>query len=295
MLHWRHALCLAPALLLPTLLLAREPATTARLGPGTVLHDVTLTVQVDGEHTVRVRRDFVLPEGRTSTLDDGRTRYVGELEAVEMTIGAMSFKVAPTLKVTSSGGEQTVAVVGRFFGRQAMGDTNQFATEVDFELDGQTYHYTARATQGCMSGDTPIAMADGSWLPIAEILPGEFVLDPVTGAHVEVLAVRKGPEPLPLHELGYGSVTVRFSGEHPLPLADGLEVARDVEIGDQVMGADGAWHRVTVHRVLPPVPGQQVYNLDLAVRSGDPKDHLVLAHGLVVGDNWLQRELGRKD
>jgi hypothetical protein len=125
-------------------------------------------------------------------------------------------------------------------------------------------------------------------VPIRDLVPGDFVLNPVTGEAMEIAGIIRGPEPFPLYRVSTASGSALLSSEHPIPTDTGFRQARALSEGDRIMRAAGVVETVTRVEMVPPQPGQLVYNLRFAHDSSKPEHHLFLAGGLVVGDYWLQ-------
>jgi hypothetical protein len=146
---------------------------------------------------------------------------------------------------------------------------------------------------GCFPPGTEISMADGSSKPVEKIASGEKVLNPVTKKAVRVGRVIQSAEAKPLIEVGYEMAKVRVTQTHPMMTKDGLKKAAALSLGEEVRGADGTFHKITVLKELPVVQGQQVVNFELAPDEPGTDAHLVLADGLVTGDFVLQLGLNK--
>lgn len=114
-------------------------------------------------------------------------------------------------------------------------------------------------------GMTPVLLADGSLLPIAEVAVGDLVLaaDPGTGAVgarvVTDLIVGGGPKTLVDVTVAGGTVTA--TDGHPF-YAGGWVDAADLEAGDRLRSADG--DDVTVQAVRQRRATATVHNLTVA-------------------------------
>ncbi len=269
--------------------LAGGPSTLAdeggapNIGPGTKLSGVKLVVKADGKAVASLTKDFVLPAGKWTAIPGGKKRYVGKLAPIPVKCAdGMTFKMTPSISVTTApDGSQAVRFVMAYFGRNNAGKAT-----TDFSA---TLTFSHTATQGCLHGETLVTLHDGTRNPIRELLPGHFVLNPVTGQAVEVRGVVKGPESGPLIAVVTDHTEVWFSSEHPVVTRSGLARAADLAPGHSVLDGEHGWHKVLAIRPVVDRTDPDVYNLELAVDSTDPLDHMILAGDLVVGDAWLQR------
>ncbi|MEU4563770.1 LamG-like jellyroll fold domain-containing protein [Actinoplanes sp. NPDC023936] len=141
-----------------------------------------------------------------------------------------------------------------------------------------------RARCNSFTGDTPVLMADGSYLPIADVRVGDLVMavDPATGATFAkpVLATFVGEGTKHLVELEFGDAgTLTATGEHPVWLEGrGWIDAEDVRAGDLVRTAEGVTHPVRAVRDRGWLAGQLVFNLNV----GDVHTFVVSAGGIDV-------------
>jgi hypothetical protein len=267
-------------------------ADSGRLGPGTSLQDVEFEIQVNEWPATTFKKSYILPTGRTAALADGTAMYAAILDTTRVQLpNGHSFDATPSVSIldTPSGGQDVLVSIA-FNNRSynAMG-RDQFTTQVTIHAGGETFHETHTVFVSCMDGDTPITLFDRTQVPIREIVRRELVLNPITGAAMEVDKLIRGPEPvLPTYRIGIGDTAVLFSSEHPIPVQGGLKVAREIVLGDLVMDADGQFRPVTTLEVVPPNPDQVVYNLQFIENSERWQDHVLLAGGMVVGDFWFQ-------
>jgi hypothetical protein len=155
-------------------------------------------------------------------------------------------------------------------------------------LDSSTY---AARQGGCFSPETRIRMWDGSSKRADEIHGGDLVLNPIKRVALKVERVVKGPEKLPLIELGFEGRLVHVTTKHPIPTKDGVKQAISLTRKDFILGTDGNYHALTVLRKLPVDPKQEVINFEMFSDSKDPLDHLILSDGIVTGDLNLQNRL----
>jgi hypothetical protein len=150
---------------------------------------------------------------------------------------------------------------------------------------------------GCFAADTNLAVSETEVRRASTLATGNVLWNPITRTAVAIKNRIIGPEELALVELGYGSKRIRVSTQHPIVTKRGLVQAIDVRLGDELQGEDLKFHPVThVGRGLAPATkqSQTVFNFEIDTPSTDPRDHYLLADGIVVGDYFLQRELARQ-
>ncbi|MEU0550478.1 LamG-like jellyroll fold domain-containing protein [Micromonospora sp. NPDC005979] len=146
----------------------------------------------------------------------------------------------------------------------------------------------ARAAKRCNSfaPDTPVLMADGRYLPIAEIQVGDLVMstDPKTGisAAQPVLGTFVGQGSRHLVDIdldGDARDVLTATAEHPIWVdGKGWTNAAEVGAGDVIVGSRG--EKATVRRVQERgwLPGQTVHNLNV----GDTHTYVVAVDDLDI-------------
>lgn len=145
---------------------------------------------------------------------------------------------------------------------------------------------------GCLAENTRIMMADHTQKPIRDIQIGEFVLG-TDGSAWRVYNVWRGVEFEPMIRLRCRTgETVLMTQNHVILTDAGLLRAGEVTRDIRVAGQDG-W--LEIEEVYAELYDGTVYNLDIDTDDGRPaQEHLMLAGGIVVGDNQLQNTpLGR--
>lgn len=148
---------------------------------------------------------------------------------------------------------------------------------------------------GCFSLDTPITLADGSTRTFETLTDKDLLLNPVTAKPMGIREIRMSREPYyPTYEIGFGSQSVHVSQNHPFPvlMTGGQEVikaARELTMADRILGADGRYHPLNILERRRPESEMFVYNVVLDTDSTDPRDHMILADGIITGDLWLQQ------
>jgi len=150
--------------------------------------------------------------------------------------------------------------------------------------------WRARDYVGCFAPETRILMADGTLMSIVDVERGDYVWNPVRGRAMRVTDIVAGPEKPGLYELSYRDVRIHVTAKHPVVTDQGIRQARDLTVGDRVLGADGSYHALKQAHQLAPATGQYVYNLVLGGAS-QPEDHMVVAGGMVTGDFYVQKLL----
>ena len=159
-------------------------------------------------------------------------------------------------------------------------------------IEGQRTTSVTADSVSCLDQDTPILLADGSRVPIRQLIRGDLIRNPVTSAVMEASEVIHGTQAdEEMYRIGFGSAVISFTGWHPIMTKSGLKPARGVEAGDLVLGEDGAYHPVTVRQAFTGDPKRSVFNLRLTAASEVGTDHLMSAGGFVTGDFFLQNSL----
>jgi hypothetical protein len=148
-----------------------------------------------------------------------------------------------------------------------------------------------RTEYGCFAAGTLITLADGRQQPIEYLMRSQKILNPLTGAANDVIAVTKGPEAKPLFNVTVGASKVTVTENHPFLTEAGLKTAKELTTDDKIIDVDGSYDAVSALQTVAPAQDTVVYNLKLAVTSSDPKDHMILANGIVAGDLFIQEQL----
>lgn len=123
---------------------------------------------------------------------------------------------------------------------------------------------TPRGPYDCsFAADTPVLMADGSYLPISEVELGDRVLagDPGSGAQHAAAVEHLFVHPDSLVELGVGDSTVWTTANHPFwnDTDQRFERVQDLDPGDRLLTADG--RLVPVVGIRGPSQAGLAYNL----------------------------------
>jgi hypothetical protein len=131
-------------------------------------------------------------------------------------------------------------------------------------------------------------LAHGEEVLVEEIRVGDMVLNPQTGEPLRVASVIEGAEDLPLIQIVAGERSVRVTSAHVVMTVDGLKQAKDLKLGDRVVGDDGNTYPIERLESVPPQIGQRVINFILEGYEADVNKHLLVSDGLVTGDLYLQ-------
>ncbi len=153
-----------------------------------------------------------------------------------------------------------------------------------------------REGNGCFDPETRIRSIEGREVPIKLLNKGDKVFNPLNKKFMTVEELVVGPEELPMVEVQVAGKVVKVSSTHAFITKKGQKMAMDVNLNDEIALEDGKtmYPVQRVSLVLPVDKKQQVYNIKLKSSSKDPKEHAVLANGVVSGDLFLQSELERK-
>ncbi len=271
--------------------LIERPTALLPLGPGSLLSGVRVSMWADGRAIPPFTESYTLPAGRFSFGPSGERIYAAKLTPRKITFGGGSVQVVPTIDVsTPPAGGQAVRIAASI-GERTCGifatPYTRFDITVAWYEGGLCNQITSSKYVSCLDPATRITLYDGQAIPIRELVAGEYVRNPITGAAMRIQKIIYGPEPFPLIGVESDRGMVWFSKAHPVPTLRGYRQAIEIEPGDCLIG-DGAFYRVLDVRSAPVHVGQKVYNLEFEHHSANPTDHLFLANGIVVGDYWLQ-------
>jgi hypothetical protein len=178
---------------------------------------------------------------------------------------------------------------GRSWAKQ--GNSN-FSIATDVVAGGQHSTYSENQNVSCVDQDTPVLLEDGTHVPIREIIQGDVIRNPKTGATAVVLEVIHGTQAdEEMYRIGYDDLLVSVTAWHPIMTPTGLKPARSVQVGDLVLGEDGDYHSVTVREPFTGDANRYVYNLRLGEPTESLPNHLYSVGGLVGGDFFMQNML----
>lgn len=148
---------------------------------------------------------------------------------------------------------------------------------------------------GCFALGTSMRLADGKDRVASLVVEGTELWNPLTKRAVKVSKVVIGAEKdVGMFVVGFAGGTVKVTSTHPFPTAAGLKTARELLPSDRILGADGKTHALTRLEQLAKDPRQVVVNFIVNPDSTDPRDHMLLADGVVTGDLYLQQALAKE-
>jgi hypothetical protein len=266
---------------------------------------IAYTMSADKGPPTTVERTYTIPkDARTNLGPDGKS-YSAKLDSfpVEFTTSGIHIDFTPSVFVDNYERSDCSLTLGSSVGNRTEIATSGAPelppfTNLDWKATVSAHGATATASFGdtgnvsCMDERTPIRMADGTDVEIRDLVVGDRLLDPWTGATVRVARIIRGPERRrPTIAISTGQGTVVFSEGHAIPTAAGLKAARDIAASDELRGPSRSAWAITRLAVLPPSETEVVYNVELAVDSERIEDHVLLAGGIVVGDWWMQERL----
>lgn len=288
---------------LPFLLLALAGSwghAEAKKPPRTVTLSVELTV--DG---VRLRRraNIALPTPSRTAVGPAGTLQIHRLDVMRFVMpdGIRTIDVQPTVVHDPADRKAPYALSDALYNNRKWGtsttvpsgapswsELSKVSQKIVLTAGGTKYRLEQTYYTSCFLGDTRIRVLGGNEVPIRMLADGEYVLNPLTGRPAKIERVIRGPEPYGLFALGVGGRRIVLTRDHPVPTQLGIKAAREVVVGDQVLTEGLRYQAVTAIERLAPVPGTRVYNLRFNSSSPDPADHVVLANGLVMGNQPLQ-------
>jgi hypothetical protein len=258
---------------------------------------ITVSDHEVAHDTAKVSIHEKIPAGGRMVKEAGGQRYVATLPPVPVHLEKDTLKhfdVIATVIIDHPNSaachmEIEVSSTGRGWARQ---ENSHFSITTDVVAEGQ--HMTNRKEMmiSCLDEDTLVLLADGTRVPIRQIVRGDLIRNPQTGGSAEVLEVIHGTEAdEEMYRIGYSNAVVSFTAWHPIMTPTGLKPARAVQVGNLVLGDDGVYHPVTVREPFTGDAQRRVYNLRLAASSVGIPDHLFSAGGLVTGDFEMQNLL----
>ncbi len=148
-----------------------------------------------------------------------------------------------------------------------------------------------RRDSGCYPRGVQVSLANGDSKKVEDIAVGDLISNPVTGEARKVLKIVEGPEKLGIVEYGFGDTLAKVTQKHPILTKNGLKTAIELSLSDEVKDKEGKLHQLRHLKVLEVQEGETVINFVLEGENKD--DHYMLADGIVVGDLYLQKELGK--
>ncbi|MBC7659532.1 MAG: hypothetical protein H7249_07460 [Chitinophagaceae bacterium] len=158
----------------------------------------------------------------------------------------------------------------------------------------QRQYVSQRNGCGCFEESTQILMANGSLRKASQIRRGDILWNPMTQRGAVVRDVVAGPEVLPLYTIKLGSTEIKVTEGHPFLTSKGLKQAKELMAGDSVLDGGTATPITSITRDIRSAntPDPEVWNFELEGSSSDD-DHYVVANGIMTGDLYLQKKLGK--
>jgi hypothetical protein len=162
-------------------------------------------------------------------------------------------------------------------------------------VNGVKSEFKTSLYTSCLDQDTPVRLDSGQLVPIKSLVAGDLVRNPVTGQSHRVAEVIRGTQADELmYRIGFAGAAALFTAQHPVMTRRGLVAASEVIIDDELLGEDGAYHKVTVLEVRQGSEARFVYNLKFQSGSTMTNEHMFAAGGLAVGDFYLQERLAQE-
>jgi hypothetical protein len=150
---------------------------------------------------------------------------------------------------------------------------------------------------GCLATGTPVTLADGTTIPVEDLVAGDRLRHALSGAALTVRSTSNGPEPDPLVWLrADGGHELLLTVGHPVLTAEGVRRADRVTRGDVLCTATGPARVIARERrpygglVHSAQVGTAAELAALGVEHGT-----FLADGIAVGDAGLQAATGAGD
>ncbi len=175
----------------------------------------------------------------------------------------------------------------------ALAEKTNFTITTTVVANGETYESTQSMYVSCLDEATPIRLASGERIPVKDVVAGDLVLDPIDGKALRVSAVTWGTEAdETIYHLGFERSAGLFTSGHPIATKRGLIAAADVAPNDELLGEDGAYHKLTIQERRSGDPARAVYNLHFEQTAAlSLRDHTLSAGGIVAGDFEAQNRL----
>lgn len=238
-----------------------------------------------------------IPAGGRMVGEKGGQRYVVTLPPVPVHLAKDTIKyfdVIATVIIDNPDSSDCQMTVEATSGNRswAKQETTNFTIATDVTVNGKHTTSTQQTVVSCLDQDTTVLIKDGTHVPIRQIVRGDLIRNPVTGGTAEVLEVIHGTQAdEEMYRIGFANATISVTARHPIMTPTGLKPARAVQVGDLVLGEDGAYHPVTVREPFTGDAKRLVYNLRLAASTPGLPNHLFSAGGLVTGDYSMQNML----
>jgi hypothetical protein len=221
-------------------------------------------------------------------------RYVAALQPMPVQLQNDSikhFSIAPSIVVENANTPQCVLrMEAGVTGRNWALDTNtNFVLDATVTVNGRVETSQSRIFTSCFDQDTQVRLASGEAVAVKMLVPGDLIWNPLLKREIAVRRVIQGTQAdETLYRIGYAGGAVLFTGQHPVLTRGGLRVARAVTPDNEILGEDGAFHKVTVLQTHAGDATRLVYNLELEAPDGQWEAHVIAVEGIVAGDFYLQ-------
>lgn len=177
-----------------------------------------------------------------------------------------------------------------------------------------------RPNHSCFAPDSKILMSDKTTKPVQLLQEGDSVWNPVLKKAARIVRVLAGPEPTALIEVGFEGGILHATYNHPMitrQTAASAEEATlvnaslssrpentskgsfrvqklsELQVGDEILTADGSYKRITSYKKLSIEKKQLVYNIVLEGTTSNPDEHVLVANGIVTGDFAIQQVVNK--
>jgi hypothetical protein len=156
---------------------------------------------------------------------------------------------------------------------------------------------------GCLAAGTEVEMADGSLRAVEDVMTSEQVQADESGRLLTVVDTFIGWEEHPLIRVETDSGQVlEMTRSHPVVVMDDgvrqVFLARQLEAGNVLVGAEGNMTVKMVSQIPPPGSGDDVMVYNLGLGAADEvvtRDNTTFfANGILVGDNTMQEVFERE-
>ena len=259
--------------------------------------DIKITIQDGGASvdSASVHLAGRIPsDGRSDTAP---TQYVAALPITPVALEHNTlkhFNLAPRIVIEKANTPQCQLHVLATVGQRstAMAAKSHFSIETTVTAGGRSETTRSTVFVSCFDQDSLVRLASGKLVSVKVIIPGDRVWNPVLHRSDRVREVIQGSETgETMYRIGYGSVSVAFTAQHPLRMRGGVRTARNIALGDKVLGDDGRYHVVTHRTQKKGDPSHLVYNLRLDTDEQEMDAHMLSVGGIVAGDFELQQSL----
>jgi len=151
--------------------------------------------------------------------------------------------------------------------------------------------FKKRGGDGCFPAEVRITMADGSRRPVASLVEGQQVFNPISGRPTTVKKLIAGEEMDPIYEIWAGQRRLLVTSGHPVRTTSGDRRADGLIKGDMILLGDGDHALIEEINLITDRKGGMVYNVELTDGTNKDDQHYLVADGMVTGDHVIQRRL----